>query len=333
MSSRGEEVLVTGASGFVGRFVTRLLLARGARVRGLVRPGSAPLEPGVEPAPVEGLHDREGLRRAVAGVGAVVHLAGRVHVIRETAADPLAEFRRVNVEGTRTLMEEALRAGARRFVHASTVNAMGEGGGAVLADDTPPTPADPYGVSKLEAEGVVRELTAAAGAHAAILRFPLVYGPGVDANFLRLLQTVDRGVPLPFGLVGNRRSLLYVENAAAAVATALESPAAAGETFLVSDRDDVSTPELVRRVARALGRPARLVPFPPALFALGGRIGDLLARAAPFPLTSADVHRLLGSLAVDSSRFGRLTGFTPPFTMEEGLAATAAWYHARGRPA
>ncbi|MFL5382948.1 MAG: NAD-dependent epimerase/dehydratase family protein [Longimicrobiaceae bacterium] len=331
MSVRGEVVLVTGASGFLGRPVTRALLERGARVRGLARPGSAPLEPGVEPAPVEGLHDRAGLARAVEGAHAVVHLAARVHLMRDTAADPPAEFRRVNVEGTRAVLEEAIRAGARRFVHASSVKALGEGGGAVLTDDTRPAPADPYGVSKLEAERVVRELADAAGVHAAILRFPLVYGPGVGANFLKLIQTVDKGVPLPFGRVRNRRSAVYVGNAAAAVVAALESPAAARETFLVSDGDDVSTPELVRRIARALGRTARLIPIPPALFALGGKVGDLLSRAVPFPLTSAAVHRLLGSLAVDSSRFGRLTGFAPPFTMDEGLAATAAWYRERGR--
>jgi nucleoside-diphosphate-sugar epimerase len=285
----------------------------------------------VEPARAQGLHDREGMRRALAGVDAVVHLAARVHVMRDAAADPLAEFRRVNVDGTRALLEEAIQAGARRFLYASSVKALGEGGDAVLTDDTPPAPADPYGISKVEAETVVRELADAAGVHAPILRFPLVYGPGVRANFLKLLQLVDRGIPLPFGLVRNRRSMVYVENAAAAVVAALESPAAARESFLVSDGEDLSTPELVRRIARALGRPARLIPIPPALFAAGGRVGDLLARALPFPLTSAAVHRLLGSLAVDSSRLARLTGFAPPFTVDQGLAATAAWY--RGRTA
>ena len=333
MSVAGEVVLVTGASGFLGRPVTRALLARGATVRGLARPGSAPLEPGVEPAPADGLHDREGLRRALAGAHAVVHLAARVHVMRDAAADPLAEFRRVNVEGTRTLLDESIRAGARRFLFASSVKALGEGGDVVLVDDTPPAPADPYGVSKLEAEAVVREMADAAGVHAPILRFPLIYGPGVGANFLKLLRSVDRGIPLPFGRVRNRRSALYVGNAAAAVVAALESPAAARETFLVSDGDDHSTPELVRRIARALGRPARLVPVPPMLFAGAGRAGDLLSRVMPIPLTTAAVHRLLGSLAVDPARFFRFTGFVPPFTVEQGLAATAAWYRGQARSA
>ena len=329
MSLTGQVVLVTGASGFLGRPVTRALLARGARVRGLARPGSAPLEPGVEPASAEGVHDREGLRRALAGADAVVHLAARVHVMRDDAADPLAEFRAVNVEGTRAVLEEAVHAGVRRFLFASSVKALGEGGEAVLTDDTPPAPADPYGVSKLEAEAVVRELADAAGVHAPILRFPLVYGPGVGANFLRLLRSVDRGIPLPFGSIRNRRSAVYAGNAAAAVVAALESPAAARETFLVSDGDDHSTPELVRRIARALGRPARLVPIPPVLFAGAGRMGDLLSRVVPVPVTSAMVDRLVGSLAVDPSRFFRLTGFTPPFTVEQGLAATAAWYRGK----
>ena len=333
MSVAGEVVLVTGASGFLGRPVTRALLEGGARVRGLARPDSAPLEPGVERASAEGVHDREGLRRALEGVGAVVHLAARVHVMRDAAADPLAEFRRVNVEGTRAVLEEAIRAGARRFLFASSVKALGEGGDAVLTDATPPAPVDPYGVSKLEAEGVVRELADAAGVHAPILRFPLVYGPGVRANFLRLLQLVDRGVPLPFGRVRNRRSALYAGNAAAAVAAALEAPAVARETFLVSDGDDHSTPELVRRIARALGRPARLLPIPPALFAGAGHAGDLLSRVLPVPVTSAALHRLLGSLAVDPSRVFRLAGFAPPFTVEAGLAATAAWYRGQARSA
>jgi nucleoside-diphosphate-sugar epimerase len=323
--------LVTGASGFLGRHVAAHLLARGHRVRGLVRPdGGAPAE-GVEAAPAEGLHDRAAVARALDGADTVVHLAARVHVMRDDAADPLAEFRRVNVEGTRTLLDEAVRAGVRRFLFVSSVKALGEGGGAPWTDDTVPAPVDPYGISKLEAERLVRATADASGLHAPIIRLPLVYGPGVRANFLRLMETVHRGIPLPFGAVENRRSLAFSGNVAAAVEAALQSPAAARETFLFSDGEDLSTPQLVRAIATALGKPARLVRVPPALFRAAGRAGDVMARALPFPLTSAAVDRLLGSLAVDSSRFRRVTGFRTPFTVAEGLQRTADWFFGRGR--
>ena len=324
-------VLGTGASGFLGRHVSRALLEAGDEVRGLARPGGGPLEPGVERAEVAGLDDRAAVARAVAGVDAVVHLAARVHLMRDTAADPAAEFRRVNVEGTRLVLEEAIRAGAGRFLLASSVKAIGEGGDVPYTEETPPAPADPYGVSKLEAERVVREVADAAGVHAPVLRLPLVYGPGVRANFLRLMEMVDRGIPLPFGAVRNRRSLAYAGNVAAAARAALLAPAAARETFLVSDGEDLSTPQLVRALAAALDRPARLVPVSPALFRAAGRAGDALSTLVPFPLTTASVHRLLGSLAVDSSKLRRVAGFTPPYTVAQGLAETARWF--RSRPA
>lgn len=318
--------LVTGAAGFLGGFVARALADSGADVRALVRrPGSAPA--GTEEAPAGDLTDRAAVRTALSGVDTVVHLAARVHVMRDAARDPLAEFRRVNVEGTRTLLQEAASAGVRRFLFVSSVKAMGEStGDAPWTEEMPAHPVDPYGISKWEAEGVVRTLADSAGIHAPILRLPLVYGPGVRANMLRLMQMVDRGMPLPFGLVQNRRSLAYAENVAAAVVAALGASAASRETFLVSDGQDLSTPELVRAIARALGRKARLVPVPPALFRAAGRAGDVVSRIAPFPLTTPAVDRLLGSLAVDSSKLRRVTGFVPPFSVEEGLARTAAWY-------
>jgi UDP-4-keto-D-QuiNAc 4-reductase len=322
--TRGS-VLVSGASGFLGRAVTEGLLARGYAVRALVRPGSGPAAAGATPVRADGLHDRASLARALAGVEAVVHLAARVHVMRDPSPDPLAQFRRVNVEGTRALLEETVRAGVGRFLFASSVKALGEGGETPWDDRTPAAPTDPYGISKLEAEEVVRALGGAAGVHAPILRLPLVYGPGVRANFLRLMRAVDRGVPLPFGAVRNRRSLAFSGNVAAAVVRALEVPEA-NETFLFSDGEDVSTPELVRGLAAALGRRARLLPVPPALFRAAGRAGDALRNFVPFPLTSAAVERLLGSLVVDSSRFRARTGFTPPFTVATGLGATGAWY-------
>lgn len=319
-------ILVTGATGFVGRHLCARLVRDGVRVRGLVRGGGAALPDGVEAAGAADLLDRPAVRDAMAGVDAVVHLAARVHVMRDRAEDPLAEFRRVNVEGTRVLLEEAVRAGVRKLVFASSVKAVGEGGDEALTEGTTPAPADPYGVSKLEAEALVRETAERNALHAPILRFPLVYGPGMKGNMLRLFGLVDRGVPLPFGSVRNRRSMLYVENAVEAVLAVLSAPEAGRELFLCSDGEDLSTPGLVRAVASALGRPARLLPVPPALFLAGGRVGDVVARVAPFPLTSAAVDRLLGSLYVDSSRLGRIAGFRPPVSVAEGLERTAAWY-------
>lgn len=327
----GGPVLVTGATGFVGRHLTRDFVRSGAVVRGLVRPRSDALEAGVQPAPADGLLDREGVRRACAGVHTVVHLAARVHVMRDTAADPLAEFRAVNVEGTRVLLEEAAAAGVRRLVFVSSVKAVGESTpDGCWTDATEPRPLDPYGVSKLEAEGVVRALAGAAGMHAPILRMPLAYGAGVKGNMRTLFGAVRRGIPLPLGGIRNRRSLLYTGNLAAAMRAVLDSPAAARETFFVSDDHDLSTADLVRAIARALGRRPRLIPVPPALFRAAGAAGDVAARFAPFPLTSGAVDRLLGSLCLDVSRLRALTGYRPPFTPDEGLRECAAGFSVKG---
>lgn len=321
-------VLITGATGFVGRQVGSVLAARGFRVRGLVR-GNAPVSwPGTVAVAAD-LLDRPAIARALEGVHAVVHLAARVHVMRETAADPAAEFHRVNVMGTELLLEEAARAGVRKVVFGSSVKAVGEGGPDPINEATEPAPSDPYGASKLAAEQLVSAFGRWGGRSATSLRFPLVYGPGVRANMLRLFDLVARGVPLPFGGIRNRRSVLYVGNAAAAIAAVLEAPEHAGELYLVSDGEDVSSPELVRRIAAALKCRPRLLSVPEWAFGAAGRSGDVLARIAPWPVTSAAVARLTGSLAVDSGRIRRELGFVPPFRLDEGLAATAAWYRAR----
>lgn len=330
MTPARPPVLVTGATGFLGRQLCEALRARGIPVRGLVRDPSARLGHGVEPVHAPDLLDRGAVRRAVAGADAVVHLAARVHVMRDAAADPLAEFRRVNVEGTRTLLEEAVAAGVRSFVFVSSVKAVGEAGTVPWDETTPPRPVDPYGISKLEAETLVRATAERAGLHAPILRLPLVYGPGVKGNMLQLFRLVDRGVPLPFGAVPNRRSLVYSGNVAAAVLAVLDAPAAASETFFVSDGRDLTTPELIREVGRALGVAPRLLRVPPGLLRAAARAGDVVSRVAPFPLTSAALQRLTGSLSLDTSRIGRVTGYRPPYSVEEGLRATADWYRARG---
>ena len=201
----------------------------------------------------------------------------------------------------------------RQLVLASTVKAVGEGNWPRPGRKTrPPAPSDPYGTSKLEAERAVREVAHRQGIRAAVLRFPLVYGPGVKGNMLRLFALVDRGVPLPFGSVANRRSMLYVGNLVAAVRAALESPLDRTETFFVSDGRDLSLPALIRMIGKALGKPVRLLPVPPSLLRL--------------VLPAAEAERLIGSLTVDGSKLSRMTGYRAPHSVEEGLRVTADWY-------
>lgn len=308
-------MLVTGASGFVGAALLPALRARGHAVRAAAR-----REIGCdadEQVRVGDLGPETDWREALAGVDAVVHLAARVHVMHDTSTDPLAEFRRSNVEGTAALARAAAASGAKRLVFVSSIKVNGEAtDGRPFTERDAPDPKDPYGQSKAEAEKALAGVAGETGLEVVVLRPPLVYGPGVRANFLRLLRLADRGVPLPFGAVDNRRSMVFVGNLADAIVRCVEHPAAAGRTFLVSDGEDLSTADLIRRLARALGKRASLVPVPPALMRTAAR---LLGRGA-------EADRLLGSLRIDSSALRESLGWRPPFTVDEGLAATAAWY-------
>jgi nucleoside-diphosphate-sugar epimerase len=316
----GRTILVTGSTGFIGRPLCRSLLEAGAAVRGSSRQGGEHPVAGVERVQIGDPLDGPLVRAAAAGADAVVHLAARVHVMRETAADPVAEFRRANVDPTRVLAEESAAVGVRHLVLASTVKAVGEGNTVAWTEDTPPEPVDPYGRSKLQAEQVLHELAERRGLEGTVLRFPLVYGPEVKGNMLRLFALVDRGLPLPFGAVRNRRSMLFVGNLVAAVRSVLERPSPGFRTFFVTDLRDLSLPELLRLIGVALGRPARLLPVPPGLLRM--------------VLPAAQAERLIGSLAVDASSLSREAGYRPPFTVEEGLRATAEWYRtAEHRPA
>lgn len=321
---------MTGANGFIGRHLCESLMAGGHRVVGLAR-GPAPIPvPGVENAFARDVMDGEAIRRSLAGATTVIHLAARVHAAPEGANDPASECRRVNVDGTRLLMESAIAAGVREFVFISSVKAVASESDAMLTADTPPQPSDAYGQSKLEAERLVRTLAVRHGMHAPILRLPSVYGPGIKANMLRLFLAVDRGIPLPLGRVKNRRSFAHVGNVAAAIEAALAARGAAHETFYVSDGRDLSTPELMHVIARSLGRKARLMPVPTSLMRGAGRFGDLLSRIAPVHLTSDSIAAVLGSLFVDTSGLREMTGFRAPMTVEEGMAQTAGWYKTRG---
>jgi len=306
---------VTGASGFIGQALCAAAAA-GHRVRRAVRRAE-----GDDPASVTvgELAPETDWRRALEGVQCVVHLAARTHVLSETARDPLAEYRRVNVEGTLRLAEQAAQAGVRRLVFMSSVKVNGESTQRPFTERDDPRPEDGYGFSKRDAERALGRVSGTTGMEVVILRPPLVYGPGVKGNFLRLLDVVARRVPLPLASIRNRRSLIYVGNLVDAVLAAIASPRAAGGTYLLSDGEDVSTPELVREMARALGVAPRLLPCPSSWLKLAGAVTG--RRAA--------VARLTGSLQVDSTAAHRDLEWRPRYTLAQGLAATARWYHAR----
>lgn len=313
-----KNLLVTGATGFVGRALCERMRDDDWCLRGGVRYGqhSASLSDGVEWVSIESIGPHTDWTAALEGIDAVIHLSARVHVMNDTVSDPIAEFRSVNVAGTERLARMAAKSGVRRLVFLSSIKVNGEGAEKPYSEEDAPKPLDPYGVSKWEAENILWRVAAETGLEVVIIRPPLVYGPGVKANFLRMLQSVRQGVPLPFAGISNRRSLIYLGNLIDVIITCVRHPAAAGQTFLVSDGDDVSTPELFRRTGEALGQPARLFPFPPSLLLLAGRLCG----------KTAAVERLLGSLVVDSSKIRRELGWTPPFTMDEGLKATADWF-------
>jgi len=314
------KVLVTGATGLIGRALCPLLRSRGFAVRAAVR-GRAALAADIEVATIDALGPATHWSAAVSGADAIVHLAGRAHVLGDVGPDEAATVHAMNVEATAHLARAATRAGVRRFVFVSTAKVHGEQnvGGPWIEQD-PPAPQDLYAQSKWEAEQTLTQLSRTSALEVVILRPPLVYGPGVKANFLRLLRTVDRGLPVPLGAIRNRRSLVYVDNLADAIATCLDRPAAANRTFLVSDGEDVSTPELIRRVAAALDRPARLVSVPLWMLRVGAR---MLGR-------SADFERLAGDLAVDASAIRRDLRWQPLHSMQAGLEATAKWYRSVG---
>ncbi|PYF99743.1 nucleoside-diphosphate-sugar epimerase [Thioalkalivibrio sp. ALE21] len=320
MGAAKQRVLVTGASGFVGGAVVARLAADSRRVPVAGCRRSASVPEGVELAVTPSLGPEADWSSALQGVEALVHAAARVHVMDEPEADPLEAFRRVNVAGTLRLARQAVEAGVRRFVFVSSVKVNGEetSTGQPFREADAPAPEDPYGVSKREAEDGLRALSAETGLEVVIIRPPLVYGPGVGANFGSLLRWVHKGVPLPLGAVTqNRRSLVALDNLVDLIVTCLDHPAAAGETFLVADGEDVSTAGLLRKVGDALERPARLVPVPVALLRVGTAVLGRREMA----------RRLLGSLQVDATKARTLLGWTPPVSLDEGLRRAVAPLH------
>jgi nucleoside-diphosphate-sugar epimerase len=313
-----KTIFVTGATGFVGRTLCPLLEKRGLRVTGAVRRQPRVALSGVaQTITVGDIGPSTPWANALAGVDVVVHLAGRVHALRRGERDASIEYERVNVHATLQLLRSCAVSGVRRFVYVSSIKVNGESTTQrpFSAADTP-NPRDPYAQSKWQAELGLRDIANVTGVELVTLRPPLVYGPGVGANFLRLLDLVDKGVPLPLASICNRRSLIYVVNLADAIATCAIHPAAPGHTFLLSDNEDVSTPHLIRRLALAMARPVRLFPLPPSIVAV---VGKAIGRAE-------ETKRLLDSLEIDASSIRYQLGWKPPFSMDEGLSATVNWY-------
>lgn len=306
------KVLVTGATGMIGSAVCRHLASAGLSVRAAVRSQPVDVTGASEIATTGNLSGETDWRPALEEIDAVVHIAGLAHVPSREAAEQL---RTTNDEATARLVRDASAAGVGRFVFLSTVKVNGENSPpSGFTEKDPPAPADAYAISKARAEEHVRE----SKLDFTIVRTPLVYGPRVRANFLSLLRAVDRGVPLPFGALDNRRSLICVDNLASALAWAIRSERAARKTFLVSDNDDVSTPQLIRRIAAALERPARLINVPPGV----------LRAAAMLAGKSAAIEKLIGTATVNADGILH-AGWRPATAMQEGLRATAAWFRAQ----
>lgn len=306
-------ILVTGANGFVGRAVCDALAASGRAFRACVRAPQSDVPGAVAVGDVGPDTD---WRIALQGVSSVVQLVSRTHVLRETAPDSLSAYRRINVQGTLRLAQEAARSGVRRLVFMSSIKVNGESTTRPFTEGDPPRPEDAYGVSKREAEDALARVAADSGLEVVVLRPPLVYGPGVKGNFLGLMNWVARGLPLPLASIDNRRSLIHVGNLADAVVKACSAAQAAGQLYLMADGEDVSTPGLARALARALGVQPRLLPCPPLLLRIGAALTG----------RQGEISRLTGSLQVDCTKLRRELQWQPPFTLEQGLAQTARWY-------
>ncbi len=309
-------ILVTGASGFVGTALLATLRQGGHRFRPVYRRENANVtDAGVVVPAISGTTAWES---HLGNVGSIVHLAARVHVMKDAAADPLSEFREVNAAGTLNLARQAALHGVKRFVYISSIKVNGEwtaAGNAFRPDDIP-KPVDPYAISKWEAENGLRQIAAETGIEVVIIRPVLVYGPNVKGNFLSMMKWLDRGIPLPLGSLHNLRSIVAVENLVDLILTCLRHPAASNQTFLVSDGEDLSTPDLLRRTATAMDRAVRLVPIPQFLLEAGAKL-----------LGKRDLaQRICCSLQVDINKTRELLGWHPPLTVDQGLQNAADYF-------
>jgi nucleoside-diphosphate-sugar epimerase len=304
-----KRLLVTGGSGFVGSALIKRLLSEHREVFAV---GRSEVDLPVETVKVSSFSELGALGNKLGSVDVVVHCAARAHIMNDDTQDPLAEYRKVNVDGTLNLARHAAESGVKRFVFVSSIKVNGEQTlpGNPFTEDVAPAPEDPYGISKYEAEQQLQALSAETGMELVIIRPPLVYGPGVKGNFASMIRLMEKGLPLPLGAVGNKRSLVALDNLVDLIVTCVDNPAAANQVFLAGDGQDLSTTDLLRGVANAMGKSAWLLPVPDGLLMLGA---SMLGKRAV-------AQRLLGSLQVDISKAREILGWQPPVSVEEGLA-------------
>lgn len=303
-------LLLTGATGFLGSRLARDLHSKpGVNLTAAVR--SRKEIPAAHIVKVQGLDANTDWSTALTNQQVVIHAAARAHIMKDEVADPLAEYRRINVDGTLNLARQAADAGVKRFIFISSIKVNGEQtplGQPFTSDDTP-APEDAYGISKFEAEQGLQEIASSTGMEVVIIRPPLVYGPGVKGNFASMISVVRKGIPIPFGAISNKRSLVGFDNLIDLIVTCIDHPDAANQIFLASDGRDLSTTELLQGVAQAMGMPSRLIPIP----------GSILSFCASLIGRRGVAQRLLGSLQVDISKNRELLGWEPPVSVEDGL--------------
>jgi nucleoside-diphosphate-sugar epimerase len=315
-----SSILVTGATGFVGSFLCHRLIKENYQASATIRKinDSEKLPIGVNAILVNSLNESfppESLNKT----NVIVYLAARVHQMNDRNSSSLEAYRTINTYAAISLAKQAFNNGVKRFIYLSSIKVNGEGTSNLshpYTEEDPVNPVDPYGQSKWEAEQGLLKLAQETGLEVVIIRPTLIYGARVKANFLQLLKIVDKQIPLPFASVQNSRSLVYIGNLVDAIMTCIEHPNAKNQTFIVSDGEDLSTPKLIRRIGKAMGKSPLLLPFPPELLKLGTKL-----------VGKGDVgDRLLGSLQVDSSKIRTMLNWTPPYTVDEGLKVTADWF-------
>ncbi|MBU4376269.1 MAG: NAD-dependent epimerase/dehydratase family protein [Candidatus Omnitrophica bacterium] len=305
-------ILITGATGFIGKALCEALYECDFDLRAAVRQKDDKLSVNYEIVEIGDIGPQTNWQKALVGVDIVVHSAGRAHILGNKADNSLAAFRRVNALGTERLARMAAKWGVKKFIFISSVKVNGEGAPRSYTENDLPAPKDAYGISKQEAEGLLARIAAETGLQCIVLRLPLVYGPGVKANFKNLIKMAGLGLPLPFGGITNRRSFIYLGNLIDAIITCVTHPLAAGETFMVSDGEDISTPKLIKMIAFAMDKKALLFSLHPGILRMLGKIAG----------KGEEVEKLTRTLLIDSSKIRNLLGWKPPFTIEEGIKKT-----------